>query len=73
MINCLIKHGADLDAQDMAGRTSLLIAVKCDFINIIRFLLIKGASPRIKDMCKKIAIDYAKNNIARKLLEVGNY
>ena len=44
-----LRHGADLEARDQAGRTALLTAVTEDHLAVARLLVAMGASPDALD------------------------
>ena len=43
IVLCLIKHGADMNAQSHAGSTPLQLAIKKDHLEVTKLLLEKGA------------------------------
>ena len=55
-IELLIEHGADIDAQNADGRTSLMIASHAGDDNLVDFLLNYGAEKSIKDKAGKICL-----------------
>lgn len=57
MITTLIKQGANVNAQDIAGRTALHIAAMNNFIETIKILLYELADPFIKNNDGKMSID----------------
>ena len=56
----LIKHGADVNKQDILGCTPLIYAALSNKPEITKLLLKYGADPSIKDKDGKTALDYAK-------------
>ena len=63
MVNLLIEKGSDLEAQDMAGRTPIFMAVKNQNVDMVRILLIRGATPRVHCISKKKPRDFTKNGV----------
>jgi ankyrin repeat protein len=45
MVMRLLDHGADLHARNGAGKTPLCVAVRCGWVEGVRWLLHKGADP----------------------------
>lgn len=63
----LIDHGANVNSQDNNGFTVLTLAVGIDSLNVqkvnyIRYLLSKGADPKIKNKFGKTTRDYIRMN-----------
>ena len=58
----LIKRGSDYDAQDMAGRTPLMLACSENCLEAVKLLLGIGANPNIFSFGKRVAKDYTKND-----------
>jgi ankyrin repeat protein len=59
MVNQLLKKGVDVDAQDALGNTALIIAVRRDNARLIRLLLDRKASYRVKNNNKNSALNLA--------------
>ena len=55
----LIRKGANLNAQDVNGRTALMNSVEAECIECIQFLIQSGASKAVKNSNGKKAIDLA--------------
>lgn len=61
-IRLLVASGANLDAQDNAGQTVLIHAVRKGCYEIMRLLVELGADTTIRDFASgKTALDYAKD------------
>jgi uncharacterized protein len=66
IVEKLVKYGAEIDAQNNAGETALMHAVKCiNNVELIDFLINLGADPTIKDN--------KGNNLLIKSLEAGDF
>jgi ankyrin repeat protein len=59
MVQCLIKHGAKLDARDYYGATPLIYACKFDDVQCALDLISAGASVNILDSDGSSALHYA--------------
>jgi hypothetical protein len=44
IVNCLLKHGADINGKNNAGITPLMMAVSNNYICLVKFLLVEGAN-----------------------------
>jgi hypothetical protein len=55
----LIKHGADMEAKDSSGCTSLLIAAQYGQVDVVAYLLKKGANIRAVDSSWDTALHWA--------------
>lgn len=55
----LLKHGADIDAQNNDGETVLMRAAKIRDYYVVKDFFEKGADPLIKDKAGKTAVQYA--------------
>ncbi len=61
VINELLDHGANIDAQDReSGATPLMLAVSMDRLPAARVLLTRGANPKITDHEGNTALDRAR-------------
>jgi hypothetical protein len=58
----LIEEGVDPDAQSRKGNTALIKAGKRGHIEIVQYLLFKGADPKIENDNGRNAIDVAERN-----------
>lgn len=71
-VEILIQRGADINAKNERGDTTLMLAVISYFIQnkseTIRSLLEKGADPTLKDNRGKTALDYADSDDVKNLL-----
>lgn len=54
MIQLFLEYGVDTNYQNAAGHTSLFIAAEHDHLKLLRFLLVKGASPILEDAWGKL-------------------
>ena len=54
--------GADINAKENGGATSLMMATVLNNFKIVKILLEKRADKNIKDYDNKTALDYAKEN-----------
>ena len=61
----LLKAGADINTQDAAGKTVLMLAAAPAGNRLISFLLYKGAKPGLLDKNGKTALMYLAANLAR--------
>jgi len=68
---CLISRGPNLylDAIKMMYGTALMIASLNGNENIIRLLLDSGADPKVANIDNKTAIDFAKDDHIKEMLE----
>ena len=77
VVRVLIEQGADVGAQDNAGRTALHIATSGDrgSVDVVRMLLERGSNIGAKDNQGKTALQLASatrdNDIIRLLSEYG--
>ena len=65
----LISHGASIEARDSNGETPLRRAVNCSQPAVVRVLLSAGANPKSLCNCGRTALDAARNEEMRCLLE----
>jgi ankyrin repeat protein len=61
VIQLLVSRIADIDAQDIYGRTPLMCACQSDHIEFVCVLLFSFADPSVEDSNGKRAIDYTNN------------
>ena len=59
----LLKKGCDVNGQDEHGRSALHYAVDLDNIDIVKFLMEKGADPQLMDNNDSSPYDEAEDNI----------
>eukprot|EP00548_Thalassiothrix_antarctica_P007153 CAMPEP_0194130414 /NCGR_PEP_ID=MMETSP0152-20130528/1455_1 /TAXON_ID=1049557 /ORGANISM="Thalassiothrix antarctica, Strain L6-D1" /LENGTH=708 /DNA_ID=CAMNT_0038824921 /DNA_START=398 /DNA_END=2524 /DNA_ORIENTATION=- len=57
--SCLLEYGADLESTDGAGCTPLLIASQYGHVNLVAYLLQKGANGRAVDLSRDSALHWA--------------
>lgn len=69
-INSLNRTPIDINAQDINGETVLMLAIRYNHIEIVRFLLEKGADTAIKDNKGQTAFMKAKTNKYNHLIEL---
>ena len=62
LVNTLLDAGADVNAREVRGMTTLMLAVATDRPNpeVIRALLAKGADVNIKSLAGETALDWAR-------------
>eukprot|EP01016_Furgasonia_blochmanni_P022270 TRINITY_DN242_c0_g1_i4.p1 TRINITY_DN242_c0_g1~~TRINITY_DN242_c0_g1_i4.p1 ORF type:complete len:501 (+),score=156.77 TRINITY_DN242_c0_g1_i4:65-1567(+) len=58
IFSLLVKHGANINGPDSAGWTPLQCAAECGNIDVVKFLLEKGADPNVETQ-SKTALDLA--------------
>lgn len=61
MISFLIKCGANIDTQDICGRTPLHIAVENNYVECVKVLLYELADPFKKNKMNEMAIDICQD------------
>jgi FOG: Ankyrin repeat len=49
VVATLLKHGAYIDARDVYGMTPLYLAVRNTHVDVVYYLLRKGADPNVQD------------------------
>ncbi|EAS02939.2 ankyrin domain protein (macronuclear) [Tetrahymena thermophila SB210] len=64
----ICEHGADLEAQDMGGRTPLFHCVIGGDMNSCRMLLARGANPYVKSLAKHKPSHFTENEVIKALL-----
>ncbi|KRX04705.1 Ankyrin repeat-containing domain [Pseudocohnilembus persalinus] len=69
IVNLLLEYGADVEHQDIAGRTPLFLAVKNENKAIIMTLLLRGASPLVENMNRQKPIQLTQNGALIQTLE----
>ncbi len=61
VLRCLVeKGGAQLNYIDKEGRTALMLAAESGQLEMVNYLLVKGADASISDNAGKKVLDYAK-------------
>lgn len=68
-VEFLVKLGAGLNEQNLAGDTPLHKAVEKNSISIVQFLLKKGAVPDVKNKKGQTPITHSKSTEMRKILK----
>ncbi len=61
IVKLLLASGADIDRQDPAGRTPLMVAAESGDFEMVTFLLGEGADPGIENREGHTALMFAKN------------
>lgn len=61
VIQLFVSRVADIDAQDIYGRTPLMCACQVDHVEFVCVLLFSFADPSVEDNNGKRAIDYTNN------------
>ena len=69
LIYFLLSRLSSIDAQDLAGRTPLMIAAKNNFFEFTSILLFEGADPTIKDINNQLASEMTTNEKLRIVLK----
>ena len=72
LIAALLKAGADVNAQDVRGMTSLMLAVASETqdVDVVKLLLKTGANPNIRSLAGETALDWANKYGSQALLDV---
>jgi ankyrin repeat protein len=60
IIKYLISKGADLNKQNIWGKTALIIAIEENYYNVVKYLVLIGADVNIKDKKGYTALSYAE-------------
>lgn len=72
---CLVLHGADIEARQQWQQTPLMYAAKNGNIGVAKYLIAKGASLEAEDRNGStplyIALEYGETNVANFLLSKG--
>ncbi|KAL4444450.1 hypothetical protein ABPG74_016743 [Tetrahymena malaccensis] len=68
VITLICEHGADLEAQDMGGRTPIFHCVIGGDVNSCRMLLARGANPYVKSLAKHKPSYFTENEVIKALL-----
>ncbi|KAK4033680.1 hypothetical protein C8A01DRAFT_39872 [Parachaetomium inaequale] len=58
LVQGLVKYGANLECQSDGGKTPLLVAVSCGWVEIAEFLIISGADVKATDLYGFNVLDY---------------
>ena len=71
----LLKHGAEVNAQDKWGRTALMLAVSCTEFKAVQLLLAHGTDINARDQYKRtvlmLAVEDESEDSVRFLLNHG--
>lgn len=67
-----IADGGNVNARDKSGHTALMMAAAIDHRTAIDFLLLSGADPYIQNDKGRTALDMAKDDSVRKLMEASD-
>lgn len=70
IIQKLVEHKADLNAQENNKRTPLILAILWDRYSIVQWLLEKGADKNIRDDHGKTAQDYINEADEKKMVHL---
>ncbi|XDG10306.1 hypothetical protein ABKA04_009921 [Annulohypoxylon sp. FPYF3050] len=70
-VKCLLKNGADVNAQDIKGNTPLHLAVWKSHNTIVRLLLRAGAQTSRTDNMGLTAIEMARDDEIREMIEMS--
>ena len=68
LIYFFLSRLSSIDAQDLGGRTPLMIAAQNNFFEFVTILLFEGADPKIKDVNGNLASQLTNNDKLRILL-----
>ena len=60
VMELLLSHGAQIDAQDPQGNTSLMLSAKAGNMSGVEFLLAKGAAVNLKNNAGETALKFAR-------------
>ncbi|MDP6505639.1 MAG: ankyrin repeat domain-containing protein, partial [Planctomycetota bacterium] len=71
VMQLLLDHGADIEAKDASGATSLLYAVRKNRVSAVRCLLKNGADPNCHDSKGASALALAKRGRKKESQEIG--
>jgi hypothetical protein len=58
----LLEKGSNIDVQNNAGHTALMIALYCKQYAIVRLLLEKGANTKLKTICGYPVLTYVHSD-----------
>jgi len=72
LIAALLKAGADVNAQDVRGMTSLMLAVASETqdVDVVKLLLKTGANPNLRSLAGETALDWANKYGSQAVLDV---
>ncbi len=59
LCGALLDAGADINAKTLSGETPLMLAALSAKLRLVKYLVARGADPRVKDNKGKTAYDYA--------------
>jgi ankyrin repeat protein len=69
VVKVLLEKGADIEAKDEDGQTSLMWASYRGYSEVVELLLENGANIEAKDNRGKTALDLVENDKVKKMLE----
>ena len=69
MVQFLLSHDANVNAQDNEGWTPLMAGVSCNFLPIVRCLLENGADPILHKNDGEMPVDLSESPEIKKVLE----
>src|SRR5579872_3117436 len=69
LVRSLLARGADANARDKDGHTSLILAVNADNIDLVRLLLSSGAQAELTDRAGHRPIQYCENRAMQDALK----
>ena len=64
----LLRHNADIDAQDARGNTALHVAAKWGDVDIVRVLLRNNASLTLKNRAERTPLEVRRRRSAERRL-----
>ena len=71
---CLLAHGAHVNAMDSEGETPLMRAATQSYEDIVKVLLRHGADPNVRSRAGKTAVEYATDlSVIRDLILAGGH
>jgi len=71
IVRAFLEFGVDPDYPNPAGHTPLCLAAQGDHLELVRFLLVNGASPALKNICKIFPLWHATwRRVSRQRLKI---